>query len=321
MKYLLITIAATSLLAGCNSQSIRNFKPSEHITAAEHQTGVTLLSATSINEGDAINAIVGHTGAQGVLEGCGLSRTKDKAGIAAYTIPVVIAAGKYVFDSYMDKKTKDAEELKKASTATYSTVVHKTFEELAAARCIVVYRKNIDKERNEDETQFPFVAILALKPMDHNKSFSFSPLYVRAYNTVAMTRKVETKGDNTNKEEGQSDKINTTFAISVKTIVKDENGVPGLEELGTDVVTVKGVEIGPKSNAYTCTDDCLSSDLIPVLQDGKAYASVRIAVTEGGNLGIRIDDEIAEYKAFKEAFSDPLKEAMNIRLDQLYGEK
>ena len=312
MKHLLITIAATSLLAGCNSQSIRDFAPSDHITEANHQTGITLLPGTSKNvRRDLLNVITVHPGTKGVMERCGISSSDEKALISSYTIPVVVAAGKYVFDSYMDKKTKDAEKLKKASTATYSTAVHMKFDELATAKCMVVYRKNIDKDRTDEESQFPFVALLAIDRKDDNKSFSFSPFYVRAHNTVAMTKKIETKGD----------KINASFAISVKTIGKDENGIPGLEELGTDVVTVNGINIGPESTAYTCTDDCISSDLIPVWQDGKAYASIKIAVTESGILGIKIDDEIAEYKAFKAAFSDPLKEAMTTRLNELYGEE
>ncbi len=230
--------------------------------------------------------------------GCRLSGTTV---VPPAAIPVIIAAGKLVFDLYMDTQLRKQEELKKAAQSSYSERLIVSGEVFKKYDCALIFRGLTDSTNH-------FVALIQFVSTSE-KAFQIQPLYIRVGSAVAVTSEGES---------GKSPSINVSFGISVKALAAHPLGVASLYPIGEGAVSVPNVEIGPKGKAYVCIPAnatppakpvCPTSELV-AYPEGKLPASITFSITETGNVGIDLDQNTAELRAIKEAVGPVIKDTL-----------
>lgn len=293
-KYIGLPIAI-AFLSGCSNLSIQNFDRSPYSLVSDSKSSVVLRGGTGDWSTSPPLQKYSETNPDFNAAISGACTIKEKAPsekIAPAFIPIVVSAGKLLFDLQMDKNTKKIEKLKKAAQATYSNRLILTADEFRESTCAVIYRYD---ENNE---AVGFVSVLKLE--NQGEGFVVSPSYVKANDTVAITKRPE---------EGQNAKINASIAVSVKAIGAEKSGLPLLTSIGEGVTTVVNIDVGPAGKA-ACTKGCDSSDLVPYVADKEKVISVTFAVTETGKLGIDLDEKLSEAMAVKEALGPALKDSL-----------
>ena len=290
LKYLGLS-SAIVLLTGCNHLSIQNFERSPHSLVSDNKSGIVVRDGVEDWSSSPVIKKYYEESSEfktAVSSACATT----KIAMVPELIPIAASLGKLLFDMQMDKNTKEIEKLKKAAQATYSSRVILPAGEFNKSSCAVLYRYD---EKNES---IGFVSVLKLER--RGEGFFVTPTYIKAINTVAITKRPE---------EGKSAKINASIAVSLKAIGAEKNGLPQLAAVGEGVTTVVNVDVGPTGKA-ACVEGCDSTDLVPYLADDKKIVSVTFAITETGKLGIDLDEKLSETKAIKEAIGPALKDAL-----------
>lgn len=237
-----------------------------------------------------------------------------KTGAGAQSTLAIVApvVGKMLFDLYMDKRARDLEALKASAEKSYHAriVLHADALKGAVSRgqCFVLIRIS----GNDPVPQF--ISVLALKnsaqilvPGEEMEAFTFTPTYIAVRSAVAVTK-------NTDKP-----RISASFALSMRAIGKQDNGLPSFVQVGEAAVTVPGLLIGQISQeggTKCSSQECPQSDPIPVIPSDadKQTVVIGIGVTEKGDVGVDFDAAKSELSAIKAAIgpvvSDVLKEKL-----------
>ena len=291
-KAITLTISAV-ILTGCNHLTVSGFDRSDLSAVSGSKAGLIVQDKPGTFVKDTPLALYSKkhpdldTKIKKVCEVVPPSGTQK---ISAVAIPLIAALGKVVFDLQMDKNTRELAKLKKAATGTYSQTAVMTADQLNGQSCAIIYRYD------EKTKAMGFIAVVDIER--HANAFTMEPVYVMAYNTVAITKKPEGK---------KKAKINASIGVAVKAIGKDKTGLPILSTLGAGVVTMPNIELLGGANA--CETPCASSELVPVTS-GSGTVSVTFSVVETGKLGVDFDEEIAERKAIKEAIGPAISAAI-----------
>lgn len=283
------------LLQGCNGLALENFRKSPYSLVTGNRSG--LLVETGDMDWSGFPLLKRYRESSGdfravVAEECSAQKTL----VAPELIPVAAAVGKLLFDLHLEREMKQMEALKRAAVASYSNRVIVSAEQLAAARCLLV-------TRYRDSADSPGL-VAVLKVVSHGSAFTLRPVYVRARDTAALTSIPAA---------GQQAKIDLAFAVSLKTVGKSANGLPGLFPFGEGTVSVASVDVGPEGKA-ACLKGCGESDLVPYLAVKGQPLSISVAVTEAGFTGVDIDARVAEMHALKEALGPVVRELIESTL-------
>lgn len=291
-------VCSMIVLGGCNHLTVNNFERSDLSAVSGNKVGlITLKELKDIPKKH--SPLLKYMKKNDELADAIKSTCKAPAHKASPTlIPIASALGKLVFDRLIDKNTKEIEKLKKAAITSYSQRVILPSNVFNKHTCGIIYR--YDAEKND----VGFVSVIKFKK--HGNAFSITPTYVKAHNTVAITKKPDNEKEYAN--------INASIAVSIKAIGKDKNGLPSLSSIGEGVVTIPNIKVSEESN-NSCYVECGSSDLIPSLTNSNQFISVTFSVTETGKIGVDLDEKIAESKALKEAIGPAIKEAVKEYLD------
>jgi hypothetical protein len=292
---LLVVLLLTSV---CNNLYASQPKLSKLSGQSGHQVNLLLLNNQwSTSSNDSIDSYVKNAPGLITLINERCVSTDEK--LAPELIPIAISVGKLLFDSYMDAKVAKDNELKSAAQASYSGRAILSDTQVRAAKCALIIRHDIKKKA---------LGLLALVKLDNrsNNAFVMTPLYVAAKNAVAITKE--------DKDKNSAPVINISIAVLTKSIGKQPSGVSVLLPVGEGVASIPNISIGTSDKPYTCdlNQVCSSSDLV-VYPSGNPV-SVTFSVTETGNVGFDIDQNIAELKAIKEAIGPALVDAMKEQL-------
>lgn len=294
------------LLTGC-ATTLSNFEKSTFSGVTKNKVAVVLPDYDSEfqNAGEPIATFINDDPQLKKLIASECRTPPVKAMIAPAVIPIATALGKLAFDLYMDKQMRAAEDLKKAAQTSYSGSVILSDGSLANKNCALIARYSSES----DPQNMPGLIALVKLVKEGDSAIVVSPRYIKATNSAAVTR----KSDGSAPEE-----INLSFAVSTKTIGKQQSGLNGLFAVGEGVFSVARVQIGPKGKSYVCPDAsapnptakaCPTSDLVAYPSVG-GPVSITFAVTETGRIGVDVDQSIAELKAVKEAMGPALKDSL-----------
>jgi len=223
-----------------------------------------------------------------ILQAC--KKDSSHKAIPVAVIPIAIAAGKLVFDLYVDKKIKELEKLEKAAQRTYSGQVTIPSTKLLGANCAILTRYKGDINAPD----IGLIAIVRILKYD-DSGFAIQPYYIWAKDAVAFTKKDENAS------------IKVSIGFSVKAIGNQKSGLPGLFPVGQSAVSISKLQLGKK---YTCVPNCNTSDLIPFSGNLSSLSSVSMSITETGNVGIDFDQRKAELKAIKGAIGPAIKDSL-----------
>ena len=226
-------------------------------------------------------------------------------GVGPEVIPIITTFGKYVFDNHMDKKLRDLEALKKAAQGSYSEKAFLTAESLRQYQCAALARYT----EKDAKRSLGLMAVIKLKPPIKNMpnsadAFIIEPIYIKAINSTVKTKRTSGHGENV-----KLASINVSIGFSVKSIGKDESGLPVLGKVGAGAVSVPNVVLGSDAK-NPCVKQCAHSDLIPYMNLPAAAVSVSMSITETGKVGVNFKQREAEIKAIKEAFGPAIKDAL-----------
>lgn len=291
MKKPICTIVTITLLSGCQNLSLQNFDKSPYSMTYNNKSEVTLHNGE--NDWENAPALKKYIANNPELQtAISKSCTNPSVALNPVLIPIATSVGKLLFDLQIDKKTKDIEKIKKAAQVTYSNRIIMPSEDFRKYSCATMYRYN------ESDSKIGFIS--ALRIDDKNDGFTITPIYVRANNTAAITKRPM---------EGKSAKINVSIAASIKSIGGKKHDLPTLTAIGEGVTTVHDIDVGPTASAH-CSTGCESTDILPYIADDKRTISVTLAITETGKIGIDLDEKLSESKAIKEALGPALKETL-----------
>jgi len=317
MKLSIIGLLTVFSITGCETLTVDNFDRAKY-SAIEKNISRMLIHNKSINKkkhplvsnnAKLMNLITTKCKPRPpAADGASVSATIKFVG----QTDLIAATGKLLYDLYIDKKTKNLKKLKKAASSKYSNKVIMSSKNFKDSSCVLLYRINKKKIKNKDgisKYELGIVTLLKLRYL--TKGFTMQPIFVRAHNTSAITKKYS---------EGKYPKINVTYAVSLKAIGVDKDGLPVLKSFGEGVVSVVNVEIDKDkvtdnkhvvlSGKISCIEnDCDSSDLIPY-HNKSENISVSFAVTESGKLGVSIDEKLAEAATIKEAIGPAIKDML-----------
>ena len=292
----IILACSVIALSGCSHLTVNNFERSNLSAVSGNKVG--LITQEGVRDIRHDSPLLKYSKENKELAGAISSACKapykdpvSKAGTAL--IPIGSAIGKLVFDLQMEKNTKELEKLKKAASASYSHRVILPSSVFNRHTCAIIYRYDSEKK------DIGFVSVIRLNK--YGNALNITPTYIKAHNTVAITKKPDNEKENA--------KINASIAVSIKAIGKDKNGLPSLSSIGEGVVTIPNIEVS-KKGSNPCSKECGSSDLIPSLPDSRQFVSVTFSVTETGKIGVDLDEKIAESKALKEAIGPAIKETI-----------
>lgn len=295
----IILVSTIVLLSGCSDTLLINFEPSELSGVTNYKVGLITMERENIPQEHSllIEYIQKNKELQSTLDStCKPSSTENK--VAAGFIPVIGALGKFAFDYSIDKYTKYTKKLKKSAVVSYSQRVILPSESFNQHTCGIIYRYD-DKRK-----KIGFLSVIKLN--NHGNAFDIEPVYAKAYNTAAITKKPKN---------GKEDvKINASIAVSVKATGKDKNNLPVLSSIGEGVVSISSITVGAKSK-NACQNGCDRSDIIPVTTNSNDYISVTFSVTEKGDIGINLDENIAELEAIKEAIGPAISDGIVAQLE------
>lgn len=288
----IVSIAATIFFVGCVPQGLQKSTTINKKFAFE-------IPKVSLKDQNAINQYVNEDPQLNNLlrNECNIrlipnisSRTKG------LSLPLITAGAKIIYDMSMDQKISDMEKLKKASEVSYSAKDFYKNNVFRDGNCAILYRYN------ENNNTVGMLSVLKIKDYGR-KAFTFSPIYSKLEDTVALTTKDDPRA-------------NITFAIAIKAIGKNKDtNMPELTTVGTGSVTVNNIKIGKDQNA-SCLDGCSSSDLVVYPPAGAKPISLTFAVTESGHTGIDFDEQISQLKTIKEAMGPAIKEAIATHLKE-----
>lgn len=323
MKKLLLIITLLPAVTGCNAQLVRDFQNSEY--AGVESSGTSLFVAESgeklVNSSEILSVLGGSSERlvelnKNIKAYC--PRPTEKVEPAA--IPVLAAAGKTIYNYFLDKSLERVEKLEKAATQTYSSRVFLTSEMLSSLGCAVFVRYSDDEKTRKRA----LTAYLIMQLDDvYGTAFSMTPKSGRFYDAVAVSKKTNiVQGDSSElfpvsqSQAGKPDipLINASVAIAVKTIGITKEGVPNMFNVGDGVVTISNIEVGPHGKAFSEEYD--SSDLIPYPEQRNKAVSLTVSITEVGHTGIKFDKAKAELTAIKEAIGPAISSAIETGLKE-----
>jgi hypothetical protein len=289
----IITLACSAMmLNGCNHLTISNFERSKLSAVSGNKAG--LITQQGVQEIPQSSPLAKYIKVNNKISDEISSACKTEGQkITPIAVPVISAIGKLIFDLQMDKSTKELKKLKEAARATFSQRVILPSEDFNQHTCAIIYR--YDPVNND----IGFISVIKFDK--YGDAFTITPKYIKAHNTVAITKKPD--------DEKEYAKIDASIAVSIKAIGKEKNGLPSLSSIGEGVVTIPNIEVS-ENGSNPCTKECDSSDLIPGLSSGSQYISVTFSVIETGKLGVDLDEKIAEYMAIKEAIGPAIGEGI-----------
>jgi hypothetical protein len=310
----LAAVLLVAALQGCATIGFWGFTPAE---ASGQGRGVVKLYLHGVNGTKPEKytpdekTIAAYPGLQEKLDEC----TRAEAGAQTLGVVVLPVIGKLLFDLYMDKQARDLDALKASAEKSYSARMvigaDVLFAGVSRGRCFVLTR-TVDKD-----TVPQFVGVLALERAPRElvvgrpvQAFTFTPTYVAARSAVAATKNAS------------KPKVSVSFALTVRGIGTQDNGLPTFAQVGEGTYTVSNVQVGTPVSPQKaiCQPDqdgkgqvCPTSDPIPLVV-GNTTLAVGIGITETGDVGVNFDAAKSELGAVKAAIgpliSDILKEKL-----------
>lgn len=242
--------------------------------------------------------------------------------VAPAALPLVTALTKLGFDLIMDAQARSLDDLKERSKQTYGTTEFLKSQDLRTWSCIGVARITKNHPNKGDEN-LGMIALFEIVHFDaqgqeyrggasripnNARGMRLKPLFVRAFDAVAVTRKGEADAPEV---------ISMSFALALKGVQHEDGKLPQAVAFGAGTLSVPKVKIG-KTNGATrvCNDkDCGSTGLIP-LPTTPGPVELTLAVTESGNVGFNIDLTKAQLAAFKAAMGPALSSALQTGLKE-----
>lgn len=306
----MIQLLGIVVLSGCSTLEVSNFQgdPASgaaigsvrlYLPTAQKSESVTGTLSQILQDPDTATVFPGLSSQ--IASQCNASKTE----VAPFLLSVIPVLGKLGFDLFMEKKIRDVDALKEASQGTYSA---RTTISALALREAVIRNDCFVLVRTEDGKIIPnFVAVLRLDAIadgSQSTAFSFTPVYVMARNGVAVTK------------QSNEPKMSVAIAITLKSIAKQDNGLPILAPFGEAAVSLAAVSIGKNATAKCSTARCATSEPLPLIIAGNAPVVVAVAVSEKGNIGIVFDTATNELVAIKEALGPVIGEVIKAKLEK-----
>ena len=302
MKYISVIVVLVFSITGCHTNTVRDFKASDYSGAKGNKAHIAFIEKHPDWTPDALlkSYLDAH---QSYSEFISKECSPDPILLPSELIPIISSFGKLLFDLKMEKKLRQLEALKKSAQGSYSARTFINLSDLEKQKCIILTRYNKNKETKNLELGLLYVAKIISK--SQKNAFVISPIFIRAENSAVVTSKgTEVNGKVT------LPAINTSLALSLKSINADKIGIPTLTPVGEGAVSVPNLEIGPNGKEFLCNNKCPTSDLIPYPKSGADPISFSLSLTETGIIGINFDERSAEIKAIKEALGPALKDSI-----------
>lgn len=314
MRYFTLAISFPFLCA-CTTPDVSRFRVDELSGKRSGKTSLVFWPSTAKTLPDRLAPFVelDPKFKEYVEKSCSKPSTTE---LAAAAVPIVSAVGKLVFDLQMQNQIKKVEALKRASEASYSAHVVLSGTALAKSSCVALIR-SLDKgspsgsvlilkltdaadytDNNDNSPADPSNSSPSIEP-PRGVAFNFRPVYVHVWHAAAVTRQVSLPV------------IGMSIAISIKSLGKQQNGLPALGSVGEAVVSIPKVSIGNIALGSSCENaTCPRSEPIPLVAS-KDLAVLSIAVSEKGDLGFEPDEAVNELKAIQEAIGPAISSAID----------
>lgn len=241
------------------------------------------------------------------------SQPKAVAAIAVAITPLLIAGGKMAFNYYMDQKVKELEKIKKGGQDLYSGSAIVTADQFAQCKCAILTRTNTDGKEGSSP-KIGLIAIVKINKYPENsdikKALTIQPLYIRAYNSAAYTKKIGEK---------ETGAISASIGFAMKTISKPDSktNLRAISKIGETVVTVTDIQLKRKQD--TLTDEVIypKSDMMPFPPKEASPISITMSVKETGDVGFDFDQAKAEVEALKSALGPAVESSLTELLKQI----
>ena len=316
MKKKIIFVMTLLLFSGC-----------QHLIGVQNQKSELVVVGGEVNKQqfEDLKKLINDENASTVIgEKCIIiieepEQPYDKSAVAiAIAVPLITAGAKLLFDLYMDYEMEKLKDLKKAAQRTYSAkIVLPADKFMKNCNCVILKRY-----KNDESRAIGMIAVVKINKQDKNDSFTVQPIYVRAYNSLALTAEKGSKkkeeedswGEESKTPEKKKYAINVSIGASVKSIGVNDYKIPGVFSLGEGVVSIPDLLVGnyAKNDAVPLcvNEECPSSDIIPYPVNPDSTASVSLSITETGDVGIDFDQTEAELKAMKAAIGPALEKSL-----------
>jgi hypothetical protein len=306
-----VALASCYSLVGCNTLGLMNFdqaansgKPSGDIQVLLPATAGTSGGVAAADQLSGFGAAV-----EAYQRNCGpVPSQPEVAAAAVILLPVV---GELLFGLAADWAGRRADALKEASEASYAGRVNMSSADLRAlvadGRCIAIVRFDPPGKQTAaggvEPKRVALVAVLKLAPAAPGRtdSFVFRPIYVSASNSAAITRQSEAPA------------VTVGLGLSVKSIGKQDNGLPGSFLVGQAASAAPKVLLN--AGESSCLKSaCATSEPIPIPVGPDGLVSLGVGVTEKGSLGFDTDVAKAQIGAIKAAIGPVIGELIKKKI-------
>lgn len=231
---------------------------------------------------------------------------KADSALAPAIVPILAALGQLAVNLHIENKQRRIEEIVENSKAAYSLTVHAPPDALTTAHCILFVRHGVNANGQPDKTGLQVLIKLEQKPVvppGAGAAFIFTPVYVRAFTSVAQTANSE------------KPTVALSVAVSVKAISRHQaDGLARLVPVGEGTVGVGSVGLGDQAEAKCVKPACKFSDLIPY-PTNKGTLSITLAIAEQGVTGFNDKAVLADLAALKEALGPAIAEAIKVKFE------
>ena len=198
------------------------------------------------------------------------------------------------------RKIKKLERLKKLATSSYS-LEFVLDDDISGYDCGYISRSSVEKGSLNAFVVFRI-------NHSHQGLIYIEPTEVWAQNTVAHTRKVNLK-------KNETETVGFLLSASLQGVQDDALGVPQLFSTGSDVRFLENLEIRENKEKPSKQLDLIKIGPIPTISNTNAKL-LRIAVTEQGDIGFNVEDKIARTQALSEAIGPIILQELESNLEK-----
>lgn len=296
MKIFPVVLTAAIVASGCATSS--SFKPSDLALVKNQHSDIAAFGSgvKPIYGGKSLESIFRYPGTDQIhnylksyQQACETGKA-IKAGAAMIPAAAASAVVQFIYNSAIEKQSKQLKSLKESAVASYSSAIIFGDAKIAKYRCLVLSR------HSEDGTVDAFTSFTIDQ---RNELLHLIPQAIFARNTIANTRALIA---------GEPEEITVVVGASVQGVGKQQNGLPVIASCGQDSKKLGKVKLN--SNEPYAIDGQSIVGPIPILATSSPLI-LRISSTEAGDIGFDIDERIAANKALKEAIGPALAEGVS----------
>ena len=275
----IILLTILLLFSGCKPETLKNFDPPENSMVKNNALSVIMVDKdgelTPAGFHDIkIDPQLSKELKNNLSRECGIKEEYDDSAGAkgvGVAIPLIVAAGKLIFDQSVENSNRELIKIKKAAVRSSSVRSIHSYTKLKEHVCMIIVRdeiSNIPENMAKDSEAIEWNLsksglIILLKKEEYASGFTYKPSYINAKNTIALTKRGDKKSDDPKE---QNARIDLAIAVSLKAISKVGKSLPRLNAFGEGVTSITSIPLIDNDDNQCVREGrqiCHATDLLP----------------------------------------------------------